>query len=46
MATGTINLSMQTMYASDERAMCVLGVYALGLCAFAWAMRGRRVLKL
>jgi len=45
-ATGVINLSMQTMYASDERAMCVLGVYALSLCAFAWAVRGRRVLKL
>jgi len=45
-ATGAINLSMRTMYASDGRAMCVLGVYALGLCGFAWTVRGRRMLKL
>ncbi|KAH9956341.1 GWT1-domain-containing protein [Russula dissimulans] len=45
-ATGAINLSMRTMYASDGRSMCVLGVYALGLCGFAWTVRGQRVLKL
>ncbi|KAF8465850.1 GWT1-domain-containing protein [Russula ochroleuca] len=45
-ATGVVNLSMRTMYASNGRAMCVLGAYAFGMCAFAWAMRGRRVWKL
>ncbi|KAI9459321.1 GWT1-domain-containing protein [Russula earlei] len=45
-ATGVVNLSMQTMYASDRRAMCVLSAYALFLCAFAWAVRERRLVKL
>jgi hypothetical protein len=45
-ATGVVNLSMRTMYASNGRAMWVLGVYAFGVCAFAWAMRRRRVWKL
>ena len=45
-ATGVVNLSMRTMYASDRRAMCVLGAYAFGVCASAWAMRGRRVWRL
>ncbi|KAI0301405.1 GWT1-domain-containing protein [Russula brevipes] len=45
-ATGVVNLSMRTMYASDGRAMCVLGVYTFGVCAFAWVVRGRRILKL
>ena len=45
-ATGIVNLSMQTMYASDGRAMCVLVAYAFSLSAFGWAARGRRVWKL
>ncbi|KAH9971554.1 GWT1-domain-containing protein [Lactifluus volemus] len=45
-ATGAVNLWMQTMYASDGLAMGVLAAYAFGVCAFAWAMRGQRVLKL
>ncbi|KAH8984819.1 GWT1-domain-containing protein [Lactarius akahatsu] len=45
-ATGAVNLSMQTMYASDGRAMGVLAAYAFGVCVFAWAVRGRRVWKL
>ena len=45
-ATGVVNLSMQTMYASDTRAMCVLVAYAFGVSAFAWAVRGRRVWRL
>jgi phosphatidylinositol glycan class W len=45
-ATGMVNLSMRTMYASDGRAMCVLVAYTFGVCAFAWAVRGRRVWKL
>jgi phosphatidylinositol glycan class W len=45
-ATGVVNLSMRTMYASNMHAMCVLGVYAFGMSAFAWAIRGRRVWNL
>lgn len=45
-ATGVVNLSMRTMYASDTRAMCVLVAYAFGVSVFAWAMRGRRVWRL
>ncbi|KAH9988774.1 GWT1-domain-containing protein [Russula compacta] len=44
-ATGVVNVSMRTMYASDRRAMCVLGLYAFGISAFAWAMQGRQVWK-
>jgi hypothetical protein len=36
-ATGMVNLSMRTMYASDGRAMAVLAAYAFGVCVFAWA---------
>ncbi|KZP17007.1 GWT1-domain-containing protein [Athelia psychrophila] len=42
-ATGLINMSMATMYASDQRAILVLGAYAMGICAFAWRFRGRRI---
>ena len=45
-ATGVVNLWMQTMYTSDGLAMGVLAAYAFGVCAFAWAMRGQRALKL
>jgi phosphatidylinositol glycan class W len=45
-ATGFVNLSMRTMYASDGRAMGVLAAYSFGVCVFAWAFRGRRVWKL
>jgi hypothetical protein len=39
-ATGVVNLSMQTMDASDGRAMAVLAAYAFGVCVFAWEFRG------
>ena len=45
-ATGVVNMSMQTMYASDGLAMSVLSAYAFGVCVFAWAFRRRRVWKL
>ncbi|KAH9053158.1 GWT1-domain-containing protein [Lactarius vividus] len=45
-ATGVVNLSMRTMYASDGWAMGVLSAYAFGVCVFAWVVRGRRVWKL
>ncbi|KAH7915960.1 GWT1-domain-containing protein [Hygrophoropsis aurantiaca] len=43
LATGTINLSIKTMYTSDVRAMMILGGYALGLCIFAWMVRRIRL---
>ncbi|KAF7972112.1 hypothetical protein HWV62_18820 [Athelia sp. TMB] len=42
-ATGLINISMGTMYASDTLAMAVLSAYAMGVCAIAWRFRGRRL---
>ncbi|KAJ7187178.1 GWT1-domain-containing protein [Mycena filopes] len=41
--TGLVNLSVETMYATDARAMGVLALYALGFCGVAWGVRGRRV---
>ncbi|KAG8900296.1 Glucosaminyl phosphatidylinositol (GlcN-PI) nositol acylation protein, partial [Tulasnella sp. 403] len=45
-ATGLINLSMQTMYASDLTALSVLVVYLIGVCGIAWAFRERRLIRL
>ncbi|KAI1795530.1 GWT1-domain-containing protein [Ganoderma leucocontextum] len=42
-ATGLINLSMQTMYASDWSAMVVLTLYSFGVSAVAWACRYRKI---
>ena len=42
-ATGLINLSMQTMYMSDWAAMLVLSLYSAGLSAVAWACRHRKI---
>lgn len=39
--TGAINLKVETMYASDTLAMCILGVYSLVVCAVAWVWRVR-----
>ncbi|KAI0031804.1 GWT1-domain-containing protein [Vararia minispora EC-137] len=44
LATGAVNLSMQTLYASDATALAVLALYASALCAFAWALADRRLL--
>ncbi|KAA1475282.1 GWT1-domain-containing protein [Dentipellis sp. KUC8613] len=46
MATGVVNLSMETMYASDAVAMGVLTLYAVAVCAVAWWTRDRRLWKL
>ena len=43
MVTGLINLSMQTMYASDWFAMVVLTLYSFGISAVAWACRHRKI---
>ncbi|RDX41287.1 hypothetical protein OH76DRAFT_1561669 [Lentinus brumalis] len=42
-ATGLINLSMQTMYMSDWAALLVLTAYSFGLSAVGWACRHRKV---
>ncbi|VDB96676.1 unnamed protein product [Peniophora sp. CBMAI 1063] len=44
LATGAVNLSMETMYATDGTALAVLTMYSLGICAFAWVFRGRKLL--
>ena len=44
--TGIINLTTQTMYASNTKAMVILTAYAGIVCWVAWAVRGRRVVKL
>ncbi|THH32796.1 hypothetical protein EUX98_g1386 [Antrodiella citrinella] len=41
--TGLVNLAIPTMYASDSKAMVVLGVYTFWMCAGAWLCRGRRL---
>ncbi|KAF8607314.1 hypothetical protein BDV93DRAFT_488337 [Ceratobasidium sp. AG-I] len=45
-ATGLVNLSMQTMYASDGDAMVVLLGYSFAFSLCAWLLRGRRLLTL
>ncbi|KAF8639193.1 hypothetical protein AX17_001679 [Amanita inopinata Kibby_2008] len=44
--TGLINLSINTMEASNTRAILVLLGYSYGLCAAAWTTRDRRLVKL
>jgi phosphatidylinositol glycan class W len=45
--TGLVNLSVQTMYSSDDVAMGCLTVYMAVLCGLAWVVRRRdRILKL
>ena len=43
LATGVVNLSMKTMYASDAMAMGVLSLYAVAVCGVAWVFRHRRL---
>ncbi|KAF9461756.1 GWT1-domain-containing protein [Collybia nuda] len=45
-ATGLINLTFRTMYASDFTAMYVLGLYSFGLSLSAWMLRKTRLLRL
>ncbi|KAL5514715.1 hypothetical protein ACEPAG_2031 [Sanghuangporus baumii] len=44
-ATGLINLSVSTMYASDGVAMVILSSYSFALCAVAWTFRKARLWK-
>lgn len=43
--TGAINLKVETMYASDAWAMCILSVYSLIVCAVAWVWSSREKRK-
>ncbi|KDQ32594.1 hypothetical protein PLEOSDRAFT_1073093 [Pleurotus ostreatus PC15] len=45
-ATGLINMSVQTMYMSDLWAFCILVTYSFGISLIAWALRSRRLVKL
>ncbi|KAG9308307.1 GWT1-domain-containing protein [Chiua virens] len=42
-ATGLINVSIQTMYTPNVQAMCILLGYSFGTCLFAWIFRKRRI---
>ncbi|KAI0073556.1 hypothetical protein K474DRAFT_1686168 [Panus rudis PR-1116 ss-1] len=42
-ATGLINLTIQTMYVKDGWAMVILTLYSFALCAVAWSCRGRKL---
>jgi phosphatidylinositol glycan class W len=41
--TGTVNLSMRTMNASDTTALVVLGGYMLAFCGVAWRFCHRKL---
>jgi glucosaminylphosphatidylinositol acyltransferase len=43
--TGVVNLSLQTMYASDAVALVVLSTYVGVVCGVAWLLRGVRLLR-
>ncbi|KAF8584602.1 GWT1-domain-containing protein [Ramaria rubella] len=45
-ATGLINLMVQTMYSSDTEAMVILSLYAFGISAVAWVTKEKRIWKL
>ncbi|KIK39530.1 hypothetical protein CY34DRAFT_808155 [Suillus luteus UH-Slu-Lm8-n1] len=45
-ATGLINLNIQTMFVSDMKAMCLLCAYSMGMCVFAWLCRRKRLWKM
>lgn len=44
--TGLINLNIQTMFVGDVKAMGILCMYAMGVCACAWLCRKGRVWKM
>ncbi|GAA6033374.1 hypothetical protein JCM8097_006719 [Rhodosporidiobolus ruineniae] len=41
--TGLVNLSVQTMYASDSTAVAVLVLYSGAVVGLAWALRRKRI---
>jgi len=42
-ATGLVNLSIQTMYTPKAKAMLILIGYSFGTCMFAWIFCNRRI---
>lgn len=45
-ATGLINLKIQTMFVGNMKAMCLLCAYSMGMCVFAWLCRRKRLWKM
>lgn len=45
-ATGLINLNIQTMFVGNMKAMGILCAYSLGMCVFAWLCRRKRLWKI
>jgi phosphatidylinositol glycan class W len=45
-ATGMINLNIQTMFVGNVKAMCLLCAYSMGMCVFAWLCRRKRLWKM
>lgn len=43
LATGAVNVSMETMYAGNARAVAVLLAYSAAVCAIAWVLRRKRL---
>ncbi|KAH8827140.1 GWT1-domain-containing protein, partial [Flagelloscypha sp. PMI_526] len=42
-ATGLVNMNVQTMRVHDTQAMMILCAYSFTICAFAWYFRDRRL---
>ncbi|KAG1733266.1 GWT1-domain-containing protein [Suillus lakei] len=45
-ATGLINLNIQTMFVGNMKAMGLLCAYSMGMCVFAWLCRRKRLWKM
>ncbi|KAG2124919.1 GWT1-domain-containing protein [Suillus cothurnatus] len=45
-ATGLINLNIQTMFVGNMKVMCLLCAYLMGMCIFAWLFRSIQVWKM
>ncbi|KAG2130144.1 GWT1-domain-containing protein [Suillus bovinus] len=45
-ATGLINLNIQTMFVGNMKAMCLLCAYSMAMCVFAWVCRRKRLWKM
>lgn len=45
-ATGLINLNIQTMFVGNMKAMCLLCAYSMSTCVFAWLCRRKRLWKM
>ncbi|WVR00286.1 hypothetical protein IAU59_007429 [Kwoniella sp. CBS 9459] len=43
LGTGLVNMCVRTMYVGNTVAVGILGIYTVGVCGVAWALRGRRI---